>query len=208
MRDREDQVRKQLKSLEVRIAERKDERDLDRRVNQFLGEESFFDDSDRRLRGRREVTIPADAKTTETQAAGFTADTGGAANKSPTSRSQVGVPYDSASDLFGGNTSGDFATMGAAAPAENTRTEPAPPPSDPVSPQVGGAAPGNEGTAATVKVSQGSDARVVINPIKRLAGGEDEDLEDLEIQRAKLKGLAEELKVRAKQLERKAAELR
>ena len=63
MRDREDQVRKQLKQLEVRIAERKDERDLDRRVNQFLGEESFFDDSDRRLRVRREVTtLAADAK--------------------------------------------------------------------------------------------------------------------------------------------------
>lgn len=209
MRDREDQVRKQLKGLEQRIAERRDERELDRRVNQFLGEESFFDDSDRRLRIRREVTIPTDAKV-EAPAAGFTADPGGAANKSPTTRNQVGVPYDSATDLFGGTAAGGMNTLGAAAPAPGTRQEQTPQ-ADPTPPPSGGAAPGENDAAtggSTTKVSQGSDARPLINPIKRVAGGDDEDLEDLEIQRTKLKSLAEELKARAKQLEKKAAELR
>lgn len=207
MRDRADQANRELKKVEQRIVERKEERDLDRRVNQFLGDESFFDDSDRRLRVRRETTIPAqlDAKT---ETAGFaSADTGGAQNKTPTTRSQVGVPYDSATDLFG-NTGGT--AMGAAAPQANTRDTPTAgaPPADspPPSGELGGEA--NPGAQPTVKVQTGSDARPAVSKTKRIAGGEDEDLEDLEIQRAKLKGLSEELKLKAKQLEKKAAELR
>lgn len=208
MRDRADQANRELKKVEQRIVERKEERDLDRRVNQFLGDESFFDDSDRRLRVRRETTIPAqlDAKT-ETTAGFANADTGGAQNKTPTTRSQVGVPYDSATDLFG-NTGGT--AMGAAAPQANTRDTPTAgsPPADspPPSGELGGGA--DPGPQPTVKVQTGSDARPAVTKTKRIAGGEDEDLEDLEIQRAKLKGLSEELKLKAKQLEKKAAELR
>lgn len=207
MRDREDQVRKQLKQLETRIAERKDERDLDRRVNQFLGEESFFDDSDRRLRVRREVTTTLSDAKAETPAAGFSADPGTAAGKTPTTRNQVGVPYDSSSDVFGAAPS--LGAMGAAAPADSSRTNETQTaqPTNPSPPPAG--AGGSAGDAQpTVKVSQGSDARPAVSNVKRIAGGEDEDLEDLEIQRAKLKGLAEELKLKARQLEKKAAELR
>jgi chromosome segregation ATPase len=50
MRDAEDKVRQRMKLLETRIHELKDERDLDRRMSDFLGEESIFDEQDRRLR--------------------------------------------------------------------------------------------------------------------------------------------------------------
>lgn len=186
MRDREDQVRKQLKQVEQRIAERKDERDLDRRVNQFLGEDSFFDDSDRRLRVSRTIE--------RTQAPA-------AATKSPP-EDKVGLDVQD-------NTS-EFQTMGAAAPAPGTRNDAPPAPqSDPSPPPSGGSdVSGGSSGGSTLTVKQGSDGRPLITPIKRVAGGDDEDLEDLDIQRVKLKSLAEELKARAKQLEKKAAELR
>ncbi|WP_426749228.1 TetR family transcriptional regulator [Myxococcus sp. Y35] len=52
LRDTEDKVRERLKALRGRITEVREERDLDRRMNDFLGEESMFDDQDRRLRLR------------------------------------------------------------------------------------------------------------------------------------------------------------
>ncbi len=52
LRDTEDKVRERLKTLRARITEVREERDLDRRMNDFLGEESMFDDQDRRLRLR------------------------------------------------------------------------------------------------------------------------------------------------------------
>ncbi|GHG68488.1 TetR family transcriptional regulator [Comamonas sp. JC664] len=52
LRDTEDKVRERLKALRGRITEVREERDLDRRMNDFLGEESMFDDQDRRLRMR------------------------------------------------------------------------------------------------------------------------------------------------------------
>jgi hypothetical protein len=54
VRDAEDKVRQRMEQLKTRIHELKDERDLDRRMNDFLGEESIFDEQDRRLRLRNE----------------------------------------------------------------------------------------------------------------------------------------------------------
>jgi hypothetical protein len=202
--DQQEKVLKQLKAVEKRIAERKDERDLDRRVNQFLGEDSFFDDSDRRLRVRREITTPiTDSKTTGgTTTLGASADPGGAQNKTPITRDQVGL------NLPPPPSSSDFTAMGAASPsANNTRTETQPAPQQPAPPADAAPAGESQPTSVTT-VKQGSDGRPVIGPIKRVAGGEDEDLEDLEVQRAKLKGLSEELKAKARQLQKKASELR
>lgn len=53
LRDNQQKVAKQLKGLELRITERRQEADLDRRVERFLHEESMFDDQDRRLRVER-----------------------------------------------------------------------------------------------------------------------------------------------------------
>ncbi|NTX09156.1 TetR family transcriptional regulator [Myxococcus sp. CA051A] len=52
LRDAEDKVRERLKSLRARITEVREEKDLDRRMSDFLGEESMFDEQDRRLRLR------------------------------------------------------------------------------------------------------------------------------------------------------------
>ncbi len=52
LRDSEDKVRQRLNSLKARITEVREERALERRMNDFLGEESMFDDQDRRLRLR------------------------------------------------------------------------------------------------------------------------------------------------------------
>jgi hypothetical protein len=52
LRDSEDKVKQRLKVLKARIAEVREERDLERRMNDFLGEEAMFDEQDRRLRLR------------------------------------------------------------------------------------------------------------------------------------------------------------
>jgi hypothetical protein len=52
LRDSEDKVRQRLSALKARITEVREERALERRMNDFLGEESMFDDQDRRLRLR------------------------------------------------------------------------------------------------------------------------------------------------------------
>lgn len=65
LRDDEDKVRRELQALEARIREAREERELDRRLNAFLEEESIFDEQDRRLRlsrqtfEAREATPPA-----------------------------------------------------------------------------------------------------------------------------------------------------
>jgi hypothetical protein len=53
LRDNQEKLQTELKALDGRIAERRQEADLDRRVQRFLGEESMFDDQDRRLRVQR-----------------------------------------------------------------------------------------------------------------------------------------------------------
>jgi hypothetical protein len=53
LRDDQQRAQKELASLEVRLTERRQEVELDRRVQRFLGEESMFDDQDHRLRVQR-----------------------------------------------------------------------------------------------------------------------------------------------------------
>lgn len=50
LRDNEEKLTKELKLVETRLAERVEEQELDRSVQRFMGEESMFDDQDRRLR--------------------------------------------------------------------------------------------------------------------------------------------------------------
>jgi len=52
LRDSEDKVKQRLGALKTRITELREERDLERRMNDFLGEEAMFDEQDRRLRLR------------------------------------------------------------------------------------------------------------------------------------------------------------
>lgn len=84
LRDNEEKLRREMKSLEVRIAERKEEAELDRRVQRFVGEDSMFDDSDRRLRARQTVSA---SKTTANAPRGDVA-----AGPLPVSTSQDSAP--------------------------------------------------------------------------------------------------------------------
>lgn len=173
MRDNEDKVHRELKVLEGRISEAKSERELDGRVRQFLGEESLFDDQDRRLRVRRE--------TTEAPALGGTAN-------------------DTATNAEARQTAGTTpppngfqgaAPTGLGAGPQNSKNE------------TGGAPLAPPGT----KVTSGSDARPIVGG-QRIAGGDDDDLEELEVQRLKLQGLAGQLRAKATELEKKAAQLK
>jgi hypothetical protein len=172
-KDNEDKVRKELKALEKRIADAKEERDLDKRVRQFMAEDSLFDEQDRRLRVHRDSVEAATTPTTTRVTAG--PDNG-----------------KSASDGLANNPGAGTPSTGGAVPMFDS----APPPAVP-------------GGAPSVHTTSASDARPAVGGQRGVAGhGEDDDLEDLEIQRAKLKGLADELKARASSLQKKAAELK
>ena len=56
LRDSEDKVHQRLRALHARLEELREERELDRRMSDFLGEESMFDEQDRRLRLRIDST--------------------------------------------------------------------------------------------------------------------------------------------------------
>lgn len=179
LRDNEEKLQKELKALEARIAERRDEAELDKRVQRFMGEESMFDDQDRRLRVQR--TTPLENATPP--------QSGGANN--PNEPTGVGAQYSGAQDTAGG-----FSPSNTNAATDRSPTTP---------PPLGGLDQGG------VSIHSGSDARPQVGAgngsTSTIATG-DEDLEDLEVQRAKLKGLADELRKKASELEKRASQLR
>ena len=92
LRDTEDKVRERLKALRGRITEVREERDLDRRMNDFLGEESMFDEQDRRLRVRLSGDrVAVDRGTRRGGSPAFQEDSGGAAGDPPSAPAE-GVP--------------------------------------------------------------------------------------------------------------------
>ncbi len=104
LRDNEEKLAKDLKQVETRLAERKDERELDRRVQRFLGEEAMFDDQDRRLRLQRTSTL----STATAETAGSSSATGSA----PVAGSQsAGSP--SAPGAFGAASADGVSARGA-----------------------------------------------------------------------------------------------
>ncbi len=205
VRDDEDKVRDQLKALDARISEAKAERELDSRMRDFVSEDSLFDEHDRRLRVRHETFENAPDKT----AGGDTQQ--GAFNNNPAAPVPAPPP-----------------------PASRTVAGDSPPPATPFgvnsldtaqTPSAGlggsGAAPGtvpndskgssysDQSNGVIRHVTEGSDAHPAVG--KAIAGGggdEDDDLDELEVQRARLQGLAEQLKARAADLQKKAAQLK
>jgi hypothetical protein len=191
LRDNEEKLRKELKSLEARIAERRDEAELDKRVQRFMGEESMFDDSDRRLRVQRTLTTPGTAPVQMANGVGgqqnpeaappptgafsdTTAGTGGPAATPPTAGA-LGL-----------------GAFNAAPPAERTSDS---------NVQPGGL------DSSGIRVTNASDARVQIGGARSIAGGDD-DLNDLEVERQRLQGLAGQLKKKADELQKRAAQLK
>ena len=180
-RDNEDKVRREMKTLDGRIAEAKAEKELDGRVRQFLGEESLFDDQDRRLRVRRDTTEAAPAL-------GLT----GAKDNTKATESRTAGPPPAVNGAADFNANTPQAAGGIAAPKT---------PADGTTESY--IAP----TGDTHKVTAGSDTRPNVG-VQRIAGGDDDDLEELQVQRLKLQDLATQLRARAAELEKKAAELK
>jgi len=157
LRDNQEKYEKELKVLEGRIAERRQEVELDRKVQRFLGEESMFDDQDRRLRVSR--TDLTNSPTAASSIAGGGTDKAGGLGLTPSAA-------DNAPGTLGGAASG---------PAEP-------------------------------RTATGSDARPQLGGAPNL-GGDEDDLRALETSRARLQKLAGELKQKALELERRAAQL-
>jgi hypothetical protein len=190
-RDTEEKVRKELKAVETRLAERAEERRLDRQMSSFLGEESMFDDQDRRLRVERQET-----KVTQLQAE--PASPAASPVQTPPAARPPAAESTTVRDLAGAPPAPGF--FGAAAEAGSRG-------SGQPTPAMSGDFMGGSGNTSSTRITQGNDARVQVGSAQRLAGGDEKDLDDLELQRAQLKGLAEQLKARAKALESKATAL-
>lgn len=195
MRDREEKVLRELKALEQRLKEKKEEAELDRRLQRFVGEESLFDDQDRRLRLQKTTT--EGAATTTAAGKSEASGTSGLPGTGAVADGTNGNPgVGGTSPTPGGQ--GGTGSLGGGAPS---------------TPVAGGADSTGRTSfggvdSASVRVTTGSDARVQVGGGHSIATGDEDDVYDLEIQRVKMKGLADELKKKAEQLEKKAAELK
>lgn len=156
LRDNEEKLQKELKALDARIGERRQEVELDRRVQRFMGEESMFDDQDRRLRVQHVQPSAAD------NATGLTPQ--------------------------GGTFAG-------------------PAPASPNTPTLNGVQGALDPNASGLKVTNGSDAQAQVGGPRAL-GGRDDDLGQLERERAKLSTLREQMAKKAAELEKRAGELK
>lgn len=209
LRDNEEKVRRELKALDARITQRRDEVELDRRVQRFMGEESMFDDQDRRLRLQRKDTVTGEAPTAPSRSAGV-----------------------------GSNTESSFASDNSAPPTQGPVTAgSAPQAPPPTFPSLGGfaPAPARAGNASdftnstaqpggaskssgiangpldsrALSITSSSDARPQVGGGTRsIATGDEDEMDDLDVQRRKLQSLAEELKRKATELEKKAGQLK
>lgn len=187
LRDNEEKLRRELKSLEARIAERRQEAELDRRVQRFMGEESMFDDGDRRLRVQRTVTTPT---TAPTQSLGGTNEALPPAVGATSDNTTAGTGFNGAA---GPLTGGAFSPQAASESTSRSNTD---------------SASFNNGLdSANIRVTTASDARVQVGGARPVAGGDD-DLDDLEVERVRLQGLAGQLKKKADELQKRAAELK
>jgi hypothetical protein len=179
LRDSEDKVRQRLQALRARLTEVREERELERRMSDFLGEDSVFDEQDRRMRLRFDATskrIEAEA-TPRTRSSPF----GGVAQDTP--------------EFTGGVTSAEPPAVGGGAPGNGPSTNPLPtPPRGTETPRYSSASD-NRPQVGTVRA-------------QALAGGDLEDVKGLEAEAARLETLARELDSRADTLERRARELR
>ncbi len=208
LRDNEEKLRRELKTLDARITQRREELELDRRVQRFMGEESMFDDQDRRLRLQRKDAVAGEAPASTSSS-----------RANPESNFSSGTASDSslAPPMAGPVTAGS-----------------APPvPAPPAFPSLGGFAPSARGTADNVlggapaekssapgtaaggldsrglSITSSSDARPQIGSgTKSIATGDEDEMDDLDIQRRKVQSLADELKRKAQELEKKASQLR
>ncbi|WP_375771037.1 TetR family transcriptional regulator [Archangium gephyra] len=189
LRDSEDKVRQRLQALRGRITEVREERELDRRMSDFLGEESMFDEQDRRMRLRfdastKSISVEASQRTRgglfPSESLDFSS--GSQADPPPPSPSTGGGAPGPGMPSPGGGGSTDTPDMGE----------------------------GQTPVEQVAPIYRASDARPQVGTVRAqaLASGNPEDLRGLEAEAARLESLARELDSRADSLERRARELR
>ncbi|HLL06613.1 MAG TPA: TetR family transcriptional regulator [Myxococcaceae bacterium] len=193
LRDSEDKVRQRLSALKSRITEVREERALERRMNDFLGEESMFDDQDRRLRLRAvgDQRFAVDASPRGGGEAAPSLNNGQGDAPPETVSGAPGVPPPAPAD--------------SGAPIGGTPPQPTPTPTPRPSPTP---IPDQTPTAAPA-AARASDRRPQVDAVRaqQLAAGDFDDLASLEAEAKRLESLARELESRARALESKVREL-
>ncbi|WP_225411778.1 coiled-coil domain-containing protein [Stigmatella hybrida] len=179
LRDSGDKVRQRLTALKSRITEVREERELERRMSDFLGEERMFDEQDRNMRLRL-----------------------GATGLSPQLDEREGNPEGVA------GAPGPTAPPTAPPPAD-TPVDTSPGRGDPPLPEVGGIPVPAAPPASSPVAAHARDHRPQVQGVRaqELAAGDFEDLATLEAEAKRLESLARELDSRASALERKVREL-
>ncbi|SEL90191.1 hypothetical protein SAMN05444354_109244 [Stigmatella aurantiaca] len=182
LRDSGDKVRQRLTALKSRITEVREERELERRMSDFLGEERMFDEQDRNMRlrlGATGLSPQLDARDGSTE--------GVAAGPSPTPPPPPSMP--------------PSANPPVDTPPGSGGNEPLPEMGGPPGP----AAP----PASSPVAAHARDHRPQVQGVRaqELAAGDFEDLATLEAEAKRLESLARELDSRASALERKVREL-
>ncbi|MFL5355538.1 TetR family transcriptional regulator [Archangium sp.] len=179
LRDSEDKVRQRLLALRARITEVREERELDRRMSDFLGEESMFDEQDRHLRLRVDSTTKSIS-----------------VDPAPRRGSLFPAPQESFSSA-GDSVSPPPASGGTpGGGGEPPAPTPAPVPGD------------TKDSSSTTYRASDSRPQVGTVRAQALASGDPEDLRGLEQEAKQLEALARELDSRAGSLERRAKALR
>ncbi|SET91575.1 TetR family transcriptional regulator [Stigmatella erecta] len=177
LRDSGDKVRQRLTALKSRITEVREERELERRMSDFLGEERMFDEQDRNMRLRLSATglsPQLDARDGNTE--------GVAAGPPPSAPPPADTPVDTSPG--GGEPPLPLPEVGGV-PGPT-----APPATAPVPVQARDHRPQVQGVRA-----------------QELAAGDFENLAAMEAEAKRLESLARELDSRASALERKVREL-
>ncbi len=192
--DSEDKLRREEKALAARVQELKRERELERRMDEFLGEQSLFDEHDRRIATSRTAHAFAAAPAADSASDPAAKTAGGPSTTGDGQQPSLNVgggnsapPGGGTGGTLSGGTGGTTGTIGGA----------------PNAPAGGGSAPsGGELVRSGVTRMPPQIAG------KLSAYSDDETLEELEARQAQLRKLADQLHTRALEAERQARELR
>ncbi len=182
LRDTGDKVRQRLAALKSRITEVREERDLERRMNDFLGEDSMFDEQDRQMRlrldGSRRIAVDDSQRPPRSPVFGGAQDNAADAPPSPANDSGPPSP---------------------ASPGQNPLPPTMPPPESVPRDPVPTASP----------AARAADYRPQVDTVRaqQLASGGPENLSEMEAEAARLETLARELDSRASTLEHRVREL-
>jgi hypothetical protein len=209
--DSVDKLRREEKAIALRIEELKGERELERRMNEFLSEESLFDDHDRKLsysrRGREIVAATTDSASGAPDNRGTPAppSAGGAPPRAPKENERVRLQPEPPATL--GYNENDAASPGGKA-VFNTQEAPR---ASAVPGPKGAASPGQHPGLEELLDDGARAGSLEMPPDRRFDGrpfSEEESLEALEARRGKIRALADQMHRKAEETARRARELK